>query len=437
MKETLKAGFLVGLVILSFYLSWRLFWPEARVSPASLSGTPILFQGSTLQIPPDLFSPYAATDWEADKRWTADDAGVFPEIRTFFRRVLAAVPVQAWREAAPRSREEGTRSSLDVMWLTPVSLAAVLWEPGETGCREGEDILFSRVSLRREGGVWVLGLWQGDKGREVVLEGFPGEPENLMAWLSQQPGEVLREAALPLGWPETGPLALPATLPEVAAIPLRREEFPSARSVAEAFFPDMAVVRRIDLGPDQVLFTDREATLRLDQNLQYEAVRISFPSDLCLAQAISRVDRFVGGHGGWPEEPLLLWKFQQEGGRFHVEWGERVGFLPAVDPRPALGITLDDQGVKEYGRRLFRPLPLLPGQKGLKVKDPVSILHTWSEEGGEPFPVEAILLVLRPPGDPPQPQVLVPYWLFVGAGGPALWAEAWTGTVVPNPEEGP
>lgn len=432
MKEHAKTGLLLLLVALSFYLSWRLFWPQGEGSGAAPSaGTPILFPGSVSQVPDDLFSPFAVTDWRDGLRWTPADAGIFPEVQSFFRRALRAIPEKAWREADLLTWDDTRRGDLELEWLGPVSLAAALWKPGDTGCRAGEDLTFRRLSLREDEEGWVLGMWEGKSGREVSLPLLPDDPGRLLDWLSHQPGEPIREAKLPPGWEAAGPLPLPASLPEVAAIPIKWEEFPAAVHVAEAFFPDMAVVRQIDLSADQVLFTDRQSTLHLDRNLRYEALRASFPGSWCLGQAMGQVGRFVARHGGWPEEPLLLWNLSQADGQLEVAWAQRVGFYPAVDLQPPLSLRLDGQGVRNYERRLFRPLPLLPGQKGLKVKDPLAILKAWTEEGGQPFPVEAIFLVWRLPGDPPQPQVLMPTWLFLPAEGSPLWAHAWTGDILP------
>lgn len=148
-----------------------------------------------------------------------------------------------------------------------------------------------------------------------------------------------------------------------------------SQQLANSFFPDLSLVRRVGERDGRISLTDglRHVYLHADGTVQYVATTwfTSNPDTIYSysTAALNKSLSFVARFGGWPEEvKLSLMEIQpkqgQEVAKIHFEFIPYAGFsvqgiahyVPVVSWRQQIALTINEKEVSDYQRSLYHPI---------------------------------------------------------------------------------
>lgn len=344
-REKVKTAILAALVGLSFFLSAGLWLrtpgggapprPQPYVAEGLAAGAPLADVLLPRRIVLHRSGRHAVVAAPAEEAFRLAVAAAAQALGAAARQGAGPVPAPASEVAALQQGGRGMELVLPAE--LPVGDWLAAWA-GEEAARG-----LSRSGLRRVPARRVAVFLAADGQAVVLLEGAggwlrvaAGDGGGLRASFDRL-GEAGEEAVLLTGrWlglkvPEG--LYVPAA-PRFVRLAAEEERLTPDR-LARSFFPDLAVVRRVDGEDGSLLFTDGRQGLRIGAD---GAVRFDGPQaaarkggEPSLPDQVRQAVAFVASHGGWPPA-LRLHAVRAEPG------GTRVDFAPAFGGYPLLRV---------------------------------------------------------------------------------------------------
>jgi hypothetical protein len=343
-KEFLLNGALAGLVLLSFVLSYQVWFPSLtgglwRTREAHVQSSPPALAGGE----PDVHRPERIYVQNKEGLVALLPAGspAYAPVWNGLKGVLKGLE-PLYSQLPPDDQAEEPVASITA--VLPVPLMLNQWAEEWAWDKDGlpnSSLKVDRVTVTLSktpmlhfsgayGGVYRVGpLSLAD---QHLLTGLVG---------ALDPG--LFQTYRPLKFDKPGARLSPGlSVPETAEMPIGTVTIrqPEAGVEQARYFPDLSVVRHIE-ERDANSFTDGPRWLRLKKNGQTEyatAPPVGIPPDLQRARAAAKA--WVPAHGGWSQDYVLGGYYQQQAGRALLVYNLRLngnGF-PVETASPATGV---------------------------------------------------------------------------------------------------
>ncbi len=361
MKEHCKSIFLACLVLLSLFLTYRLWYGEKKYAETvDYRSEPVYFEEAR---------PLVAV-LAPEKIWfhEPDRCHLLRPGNTCFNLIWQEVSQKLQRQYHYEYRfledEQNLEPCLRLRFSSPLPVGSgTPWLKGDR-YRELHEI----VAWRREGETWLSLLEQGEEFTDMALV-IPGElsfgagcsidKESCYTLLTpemlpQEPAPVLSQ---------TGDIYIPAGEVILPSYYLKQELL-EQDLLLKTFFVERSAVRVINEQDGTVIYTDGEKGLRIGMGVEYSdpSQERSHSSYTYLA-ALGAAANYLSSYGGWPEalqlESLVL--NQSDSGSFpwrncRAEWRVYLAGLPLYGWDPAATVVFNDNGLVKYRRLVFHSL---------------------------------------------------------------------------------
>jgi hypothetical protein len=387
-KEFALNGALAVLVILSFVLSYQVWFPSHTGGPwrtreAHVQSSPPPQSGGE----PDVHRPERiyVQNKEGQVALLATGSPAYGPVWNGLKGVLKGLE-PLYSQLPPDTEEEGTVASITAVLPVPLMLNQWAQEwTWDAGGLPNASLKVDRVTVTLSKTPMLH--FSGANGGVYRVGPLSAEDQHLLTGLVDALDPGLYRTYRPLTAKDL-PIKLTAglTVPDITEMPegTVTARQPDAAVEQARYFPDLSVVRHIE-ERDANSFTDGPRWLRLKHNGQTEyatAPPVGVPPDLQRAREAAKA--WVPGHGGWSQDLVLGGYFQQQAGRRLLFYNLRLdgnGF-PVETASPVAGdgalvleLTHLDQTttVLEYRRDPeFTPLftdsliPIQPAEQVLK-----------------------------------------------------------------------
>jgi hypothetical protein len=378
MKETFKSLLLGVLVVASIAMSsevWLGLYHVPPPPPARESVTPPPL--AAVVAPVAIYahaSPHARTFSPGDP--------VFDATWEHLRRLLSPTATPAVRAGTQSEWERALRAgSLEYKLSGPIELALLLEALGIQQKSDSPAQKVDRIMLSRQSN--HVHLLDTGSSRFYVWENVPpAAPETVvreevsrqLEWVAaQQAGQKLRQLSSP--WrARAAPWVYVPDSPGVWPQLLVSHERQASLALANSFFTDIALVRRVGERDGRVSLTDgvRHVYLHADGTVQYVATSWFVPKADIAAEAKHALTRglsFVAQHGGFTEHVRLRASMIEPARgdavaqmQFEFRPYARLSvagvanFVPIVSWGPQLIIAVNEREVAYYYRSLYSPI---------------------------------------------------------------------------------
>lgn len=364
MKEQLKSILLALLVLLSLFLTYRLWYGENQNTEIVEDVYEIVF----FEEPRTL-----AAMLTPERIWWNIPEGLYllrpgnQLFHTVWDDVSLKLQQQRRYEYRSMDTVEDLEPCLRLLFdpLLPVGTGTP-WLKGDRS-RELREILIWCL----EGEIWVSLREPGEAGETALV--VSGE----LSSRKESPGEgehrhvLLRREILPpdlaavVSWTED--IYVPAGETVIPPIYLK-QELQEKDLLLKTFFVDRSLVRVIKERDGSVIYTDGEKGLRIGDGVEFsDPSRERNQSTHSYLSALGAASNYLCYYGGWPQglrlESVTLneaEQFQVLRRRCRVAWTSYSRGLPLLGRGPAAMVTFNDGGLVEYRRLVFQAL----GQAG-------------------------------------------------------------------------
>ncbi|HLO02782.1 MAG TPA: hypothetical protein VK191_06730 [Symbiobacteriaceae bacterium] len=414
-RETFWDGVLATMVIISLFLSAKLWFPSTGNEGIEVKGT------SIQEIPP---SSYAAmpvihrperilvrrSDGKMALFMTSSTS--YEALRLLVGRIINDLTQPVW-VADPPTPTDGSFITLHMPFPLTFDEIADEWAwDGLSGHGSGFRVDQITVNLNEGGSTWLLGPAAGG----YRLDGMASaDRQELLAALNGLKEADLKPYRL-LKAVEGVALRSPVWVPDVDGIQeLSTVVTTPVRAEVEArFFPDLSVVRQID-EQGAVSLTDGQRLLRISDEgiLDFNLAGGSRETGTPVSQ-MEVIRRWVEENGGWPRD-VVQTRTTTQGGRSLYQFELRlVAAYPVESNGGALQIQLTGNQVLSF-RRYPDVAGIRPGPNQLSIRTPEQALLVAARE--QPLlsltPIrDAYLSYQLEPGDGLRPWVVEPTWVF-------------------------
>ncbi|MGI6575018.1 MAG: two-component system activity regulator YycH [bacterium] len=439
LTEQVKSVILIFLIALSAFLTAKL-WFEERPYPVFTSRAPEeerVQMGEHKEIG-ELIAPDQAIISLGDDKYIALDP-LFLHFQRGWQQIVAVIAESPVREGDWQAVEPPDLSAAGVwQWSFPVTLNLTQWQ--ELFAREGkkneETPVLERLIITPEGDAFVYDgegnyyLWHTQIALDQPLpEGLP---------IYQQPQDTGNVTFDPS-------IYLPTTaihLPQLVAAP----EFMPAESIANTFFADMSLVRKIHERDGAEIFTDGQRALRIYPS---GAIEYNFPgakakeSRLQLATAWDRGHLFVEQHGGWPDivrVENIARKIDGGEEQYHFTFRQYYNGIPVFLHQPALALSINSSAVFLYERMVITPLypddVLRPVIAPQDLWEDVYAYFIEKIASAEQITITDLFLAYRGRQRSRREIVLEPVWVLEVNNASQIYINAYSGAIEAFPAAG-
>ena len=386
MRERLKSIFLLIIICTSFYMTAKLWINDYSPPPQTSAPVDIIEPEPLDVLAPAVINLHLTS---SSRQFSPGDAG-FEAAWSTFRQLISRAPsvnVSAtteseWKKAlAGGSIEFKLAGKVQLrMWLEALSI-----QPSDL---TNYDYSFDRVLLSAASNNIYFGdtlnskylIWSSVSPKEQP-SGVKDDVAKALAVLQTlQTGHALRSLTPPyssLAAPWVYVPVDPGAWPQLKA----RGEKDKSQQVANGFFADVSLVRKIAQRDGRIHFTDgsRGVYLEPDGAIEYYDTQwfsserdINANASLILSSAL----KFVAIHGGWPGEarltrmepalnqslPYIHFEFVP----FTTVWIRGVPqYVPVVSYSQQVSLNVTERLVSEYKRFTYVPLQTGAGPMGV------------------------------------------------------------------------
>ena len=362
MKERVKSFFLVFLVLLSLFMTYRLWFVPQRMEEVSDAVFEPVFTEE-----PRPFSEIVTPRCFIMHR---DQNVYYFGVNSFAYNYLWEGVTLLMIELYPRNYRISELLPEDGNILLTVSFSPEL--PIGSGTAWFQEEHYAQLA--------AIEFWESSRGLYTVFKDETNEAvftaiidPDYSAALERLMGE------LPLDGEVTYKQLNPADLFEISGVEIFTSDFiyvPSGNLVLDdillkreyiesdllvnTFFLDRSLVREIAEKDGSVIYTDGEKGLRLSSGLEYSFPQLEQePATATYAAALNTAGRLLSRHGGWPEglrlDDLSLTRMTNSRQPVYcVSWRMYFQGLPIAGK--TAGMLFNDGGMVEYKRDLYVPL---------------------------------------------------------------------------------
>lgn len=357
MMERVKTAILLFLVILSFFLTYRLWYGSPLYEKSMLTFQEPFFyeEPRTLE---GTVTPAKAVFPVNDNRYLLYGEGKegFPDLwSSTFQALNFANSVE------DMSLIQGADPSV-ILYFDPVF-------PLDKGryrfARENFDAI-SMMEIFVNEKIWFLVRGNEETRLLMVEPVFAGslleeltnilEVETLL-FVRMGADRVFDEWGIQLDTP-AGHLYVLDQETEIHSINLKKESV-CADDLLKTFFVDKNLVRTIAARDDTFIYTDGEKGLCISLSVEYSAPRLEDgTTTLSYRAAVQRANELLCYHGGWPVSLRLEEVLAHEIGfrtYYYVRWVYYHNGLPIIGEGGSVWFNFNDKGISYYERALFFP----------------------------------------------------------------------------------
>jgi hypothetical protein len=452
MKETFKSLLLGMLVITSMVMSSEVWLglyhvPAPPSAQESVTPPPLAAVVEPVAIYAHA-APHARTFSPGDP--------VFEATWEHLRRLFNPTATPALRAGTPGEWERALRAgSLEYKLSGPIELTLLLEALGIRQKSDSPAPRVDRLLLSRQGN--HLHLLDTAGARYFVWDNVPlaspqttvrEEASRQLDWVAAQPtGQKLRQLGSP--WRlRAAPWVYVPDSPGVWPQLLVSHERQASRALANSFFPDIALVRRVGERDGRVSLTDgvRHVYLHADGTVQYVATSWFVPTADIAAEATPALTRglsFVAQHGGFTEhmrlrateiEPATGDAVAQIQFEFRpyarLTVGGVANFVPLVSWGPQLIVAVNEREVAYYYRSLY--IPITDGASPTRVIGAESALRALEQTLSPGRLITAMYLGFYQREIDHVTEFLYPVWV-VEQGEERFLVNAFTADVIAGP----
>lgn len=358
LRERIKSFILTGLVGLSFFFSWMLwFRPSQPLPPETLHSF-------------NEFGPSRSlAEMMAPSRVLLKNEGVqslylpgtnpYDHAWELAKKILTALSAGTSRlepYSAGLWRNEG--SAIELVFSPAFSFS--LWAKETGGGQHLPDVRM--LGITADGAAYLMA-----PNRSFYKITAPPAMSNLNL--------VLKQAVTPDNqWMELKPQILGGPVSPGSFIPVGAYKPPLLKikflpedqdRMAAAFFMDLDPVRNIRERDGRLILTDGHQALRFlsDGGLEFQRPQnvVEDGKGPAVWDAVSTANQFVDSHGGWPSH-ITLHDHASQDGIVTVSYSLYAGGLPVVSTSPLFLLAVDSQGVWFFRSRLFAETGEMPGE---------------------------------------------------------------------------
>lgn len=414
-RETIWDSVLATMVLISLFLSAKLWFPATGTDGIEAKGT------SIQEIPP---SPYAAMPVihrperilvrrpDGQMALFMTSSASYEAFRLLVGRIINDLKDPVW-VGDPPTPADGTFITLHMPYPLSFDEIADEWA-WDALSRRGDGFRVDQITiyLNEGGSTWLLGPTAGGYRLDGMAAADRQELVAAVAGLKEtelRPYRLLKNVT---GVAQRGPVWVPdvSGMQELSAVVTT----PARAEVEARFFPDLSVVRQID-EQGAVSLTDGQRLLRISDEgiLDFSLAEGSRESGTPVAQ-MEIIRRWVEENGGWPRD-VVQTRTVTQGGRTVYQFELRlVASYPVESNGGALQIQLTGNQILTF-RRYPDVAGIRPGPNQLSISTPEEALQVAARQ--QPLvslsPIrDAYLSYLLEPGDATHPWVVEPTWVF-------------------------
>lgn len=342
-KEFMLNGALAVLVILSFVLSYQVWFPSHtggswRTREAHVQSSPPPQAGGE----PDVHRPERiyVQNKEGKVALLVTGAPAYDPVWNGLKGVLKGLE-PLYSQLPPDDEDEGPSETITAVLPVPLMLNQWAQEwAWDAGGLPNASLKVDRVTVTLS--KTPILHFSGANGGVYRVGPLSQEDQHLLTGLVGALDPDLFRTYRPLTLKDSPiKLAEGLSVPDIAEMPVGAVAVgqPDAAVEQARYFPDLSVVRHIE-ERDANSFTDGPRWLRLKQNGQMEyatAPPVGTAPDLLRAREAAKA--WVPGHGGWSKDLVLGAYYQQQAGRAMLVYNLRLsgnGF-PVEKASPAMG----------------------------------------------------------------------------------------------------
>lgn len=450
MRETFKSLLLSVLVITSIAMSSEVWLGLYHVPPPPPARESVAPPPLAAVVEPVAIYAHAAPH----ARTFSPGDPVFDVTWEHLRRLFNPTATPAVRAGTQSEWERALRAgSLEFKLSGPIELALLLEALGIQ--QKGPAQRVDRLMLSRHGN--HLHLLDTASSRFYVWENVPPaasattvreEVSRQLDWVAAQPtGQKLRQLGAP--WRlRAAPWVYVPDSPGVWPQLLVSHERQASLALANSFFPDIALVRRVGERDGRVSLTDgvRHVYLHADGTVQYVATSWFVPTADIAAEAEPALTRglsFIAQHGGFTEHVRLrATEIQPATGdavaQIQFEFrpyakltvGGVANFVPLVSWGPQLIVAVNEREVAYYYRSLY--IPITDGASPTRVIGAESALRALEQTLSPGRLITAMYLGFYQREIDHVTEFLYPVWV-VEQGEERFLVNAFTADVIAGP----
>lgn len=178
-----------------------------------------------------------------------------------------------------------------------------------------------------------------------------------------------------------GYLYIPDSEPKLSSINLVNETV-SPDNLIKTFFIDKNLVRTIAAKGDTFIYTDGEKGLRISVSIHYSAPRVEEgTTSLSYRAAVLKANELLCYHGGWPLSLRLEQVLSREKGfrtSYYARWVYYHSGMPIIGEGGSVWFVFNDMGISHYERALFFPVGV-PGEPVVPARGEEAVAKAAAE----------------------------------------------------------